>query len=185
MNFFIDIDDTLTKSSELLCKMYEEFHGERVYHGKLWRYDMTDVLPKLKDGELVEYFEDDLFYQQVEFFEDAIETLNELANYGHKIILLTHGSPLNNANKLIYLSPRLPFDHSIITMSNDIDKSIVDKEGAYFVDDKVENLKGNGTRFCFKPYGETEYNQDWVVNSFSKWSEFRQYVREFLLKGDN
>lgn len=179
---FLDFDNTIVNSDKVYCSLYNWLYSTN----KDFRYaDWTKVRERsyadqcpLAVNDVKEMFEMAEFFMNLEFFPQAKETIEKL-NEDYEIIIVSIGTPKNLSLKSLWLEENLPFVNKYILLNNGenlIDKSIVDMEGAIFIDDVASNLTSSNAdvKLCFG--GKADKNRDWNGLWKKEWIEVKKLL---------
>lgn len=154
----LDYDNTIVNSNKCVVDVYnkllQEYNVQNNTNYKLANYkNPTDYnfsnLQYLNELNVTvqDIFEMSLFFDMIEPYEFALETIKNLSEK-YELKICTVGSDKNNELKREWIKKYLPFidlDNNYIHVSMEVDKqynkSLVDMSNSIFVDDKVDNLK--------------------------------------------
>lgn len=195
MNLYVDFDDTLVNSSDVVVDILNKRYKMRMDCKGYRKYNFTDLFPKLTKEELKEIFESDEFFNSLKIYEDCLSTL--LSFYSktkQPTTFVTHGTDINLYKKEKYLdiSP-IEFQYTFIGLSNEKDKNefsnfkskkSVDMKNGIFIDDNIKNLKESNAsiKILFKDWKEKECNKlepnsdIYVLNSWYEINEFISFI---------
>lgn len=176
MRIGLDMDSVIYDFSSSLASFLEH-RGLGVIEHTVW--DVWEDYGITHD-EWLDYFQDGVecgwLYSKGAPIHNAVVTIQELANQGHTIHIVTHREGARAASDTVKWLERhgVPF-HSL-TFSGD--KSVVDAD--VFFDDKIENVQevlyqnGHGVLF------DQPWNQDYELTSHIDrvldWDELADYV---------
>lgn len=178
---FLDFDNTIVNATKSFCSSYNTIYR---HNSKFVPADWTKVHKynfgcqcKLLNGspDVLEIFETDMFFNRLDFFDpNTYEVLKELSEK-YQIIVVTLGTLLNLSKKAIWLRNKLPFIKDHILLNNDnveMNKSIVQMQGSYFIDDVSSNLYSTNAEYKFL-FGKDdfEWNRDWIGDKLANWTE--------------
>lgn len=175
LKLFLDFDQTIVNAVEAYCETYNNIyahcHGfEYAEWEKIKRWDLTDQCPMHTEPETL--FASWLFFELLNPMDDnTFEMLEEIKEFCD-ITICTIGTPENIIRKTQWIVDNLGISDMILLSQEKItmDKSVVNMEGAVFVDDSYKNLLSSNADFkiCF---GTTEWNKDWSGCRVDNWSQ--------------
>lgn len=161
MNLYIDFDNTIVNSSEVIVKMLNEKFGENKDWKKLRRYDFKDLFPSCSYWEIEKSFESDKMFEEIELFPEVYETLNSFKDKFDRMSVVTIGTDINLEKKRIFVKNRFPFDIELIGIKNDgrSNKGSVDMRDGVFIDDHIDCLHSSNAKV--KILIKTSENAEW------------------------
>lgn len=161
MNLYIDFDNTIVNSSEVIVKMLNEKFGENKDWKRLRRYDFKDLFPSCSYWEIERSFESDKMFEEVELLPEVYETLNSFKDKFDKVSVVTIGTDINLEKKRIFVKNRFPFDIELIGIKNDgrSNKGSVDMRDGVFIDDHIDCLHSSNAKV--KILIKTSENAEW------------------------
>ena len=161
MNLYIDFDNTIVNSSEVIVKILNEGFGEDKDWKKLRRYDFKDLFPNCSYWEIERCFESDKMFEEVELLPEVYETLNSFRDKFDKVSVVTIGTDINLEKKRMFVKNRFPFDIELIGIKNDgrSNKGSVDMRDGVFIDDHIDCLHSSNAKV--KILIKTSENAEW------------------------
>lgn len=168
----IEIMEERIQSGELIDReIIKEFKvsSQPADWTKVNTWNMVDQC-KLLDENLsaIDIFGSSKFFDVVELYDgakEALEALSEITN----IVICSAGTPMNIALKVLWIEENLPFADIVPVImhgSNGVGKSIVNMEGAVFIDDHADNLIHSNAdiNVCYgaKKDWNRDYNGIWM-----------------------
>lgn len=161
MNLYIDFDNTIVNSSEVIVKMLNEKFGGNKDWKKLRRYDFKDLFPSCSYWEIERCFESDKMFEEVELLPEVYETLNSFKDKFDKMSVVTIGTDINLEKKRRFVKDRFPFDIELIGIKNDgrSNKGSVDMRDGVFIDDHIDCLHSSNAKV--KMLIKTSENSEW------------------------
>lgn len=181
MKIFVDFDDTLAKSSDVVVEYLNDRYSlnktTQDVHDWCYRSICKQMTPTLVEA----IYSGDYFWNNVQLFDDAVDVLA-----GHDVYLCTCGSDANLEKKSVFLKERgLPYKEAFVKTSDGNsgkDKRMYDMAGAIQIDDRVDALLY--TNAAVKILFKNGNNHTWqklpahtnilVVNT---WDEIKEIVR--------
>lgn len=192
-DLILDFDSTMVNSERAFCEVYN--HDYQDYHGfipanwkenKAWDFEDTcpliHTLHKVPQEEVRRIFASKMFFDVVEFYDNAYGVLKELDNF-YNLICCTAGTPMNVSRKVLWLEKHLPFIRQVLPVI-DLDtkgygKSKIDMRGAIFIDDHVKNLDTCSADFkILHNERKTPIGDTWTGTVTHNWLE----ISDLLLK---
>lgn len=115
------------------------------------------------------------FFVKLEFMPGAPEVITKLSEK-YDIIICSIGTYNNLSHKSDWINKNLPFVDAILIKNKGVEmnKSVVDMNGAIFVDDHMDNLASSNasTKICFgKKY---PWNEKWDGVWANTWKEIEK-----------
>ena len=161
MNLYIDFDNTIVNSSEVIVKMLNEKFGENKDWKKLRRYDFKDLFPSCSYWEIEKSFESDKMFEEIELFPEVYETLNSFKDKFDRMSVVTIGTDINLEKKRRFVKDRFSFDIELIGIKNDgrSNKGSVDMRNGVFIDDHIDCLHSSNAKV--KILIKTSENSEW------------------------
>lgn len=161
MNLYIDFDNTIVNSSEVIVKMLNEKFGENKDWKKLRRYDFKDLFPSRSYWEIEKCFESDKMFEEIELFPEVYETLNSFKDKFDRMSVVTIGTDINLEKKRRFVKDRFSFDIELIGIKNDgrSNKGSVDMRNGVFIDDHIDCLHSSNAKV--KILIKTSENSEW------------------------
>lgn len=166
---FLDYDGVLVHSIKAYCDTYNYlYQSHKDFKPAIWhkvkRYDLKDECPLCEN--VWKLFQDEYFFSVLEFMDDnTLETIEKLTKQ-YKLYLCTIGTPKNLALKSLWVEKNIPYIKNYILLSNGINsmnKSVVNMEGAIFIDDVKSNLDSSNAelKFTFGDVYEWNIGEDY------------------------
>lgn len=184
IKLFLDFDETLVKTIKSFVDVKNSIDGSNVDYRDCKKWDFTDVFPNLTKEEMYEIFDSFDFFDRLELFEGAVDTLVELMDC-YEYNFVTMGKQANLFRKEYFLIDKLidfaSYGFIAVDEEKYSDKSHVDMEDSIFIDDRIDNLRTSNAKvkILFKAYNDFEWqqvepNEDiYIVNT---WSEIRDIL---------
>lgn len=182
-NLFIDYDGTIVNTIKAIVSMYDEdFKYYSNYKKVNWEEIETWNFSELAAATpeyINTYFNQQRFFDRVEFMPDAENILRKLSKK-YNIIIVSHGFPPNLKAKEIWVKEHMSYAKFIgVNMKKYNDKSNVDMKNGVFIDDRQDNLETSNAKIkiCFGKlyFWNSKITPD-IFNCFT-WKE----VEELLL----
>lgn len=184
-NLYIDYDGCIANSIKAICEMYDEDYWAYKAYKKVdwseinsWNFDELELASK---EEIDDYFNQQRFFNRVEFMPWADFILRRLSSY-FNITIVSMGNSDNLAYKKLWCKIKLPFaDYIGINFNDYSDKAHIDMSDGIFIDDVVANLNTSNAqkKICFGD--KYSWNQDWdgirCANWFDVWKLIGEPVR--------
>jgi 5'(3')-deoxyribonucleotidase len=177
------MDNTISNSSKAVCDTYNYLYKDHSdFKPAIWQnsqeYDFKDVCPLIYDNNPRFIFEDEYFFNHLEFMDDdTYDVLREL-NEKYEIIVASIGSPNNLSYKALWLKNNLPFITNYVLINNgncEMNKSIINMKykgnSSIFIDDVLSNLISSNADFKFI-YGRVHpWNSESKYPRLKDWNE--------------
>ena len=185
-NIFVDFDGVIVNSIKGIVDTYnEDFQHYKKFKYINWKDVNTWDFKELECATpeyISTYFNQQRFFDRLEFLPDAKEVLEEL-NKDYNITIVSSGYSPNLKAKQIWIEKNLPFCGFIgVNMKEYKDKSHVDLRTSIFIDDSSTNLKTSNAlvNICF---GEKySWNEDWDGIRLDNWRAVHAFLKR--LKGE-
>lgn len=141
MRIGIDLDNTIINSPKRIFELMQEdghISKDKIFHDNFgWDFD------GLIDIELVptslKYFNDERFYDNIEFYPNAKEIIEKWLDANHTITIISH-QPDKRADMTRRWISKTFSKPIIFIKTNGFDKSIMSKQIDMMIDDKPECL---------------------------------------------
>lgn len=161
MNLYVDFDNTIVNSSEVIVKMLNEQFGENKDYRKLRKYDFRDLFPNCSYWDIEKYFESDKMFEQLELYPESYNTLNSFKDKFENITIVTIGTEDNIEKKRKFIKDKFSFNINLIDIENHgrSNKSSVDMRDGVFIDDHVDCLHSSNAKI--KILIKTNENAEW------------------------
>ena len=193
---YLDFDSTIVNSERAFCEVYnqeykdyEGFVPAKEEHAGDWVF--RHACPLIHEycadpvAEVRRIFGKETFFDHLEFYEGAHETIQSLKDH-YEIVICTSASPENGSKKVLWIEQHMPFVDEIIILvnksNNGVGKGRVHmlEPGAVFVDDHPANLRSTeAERKILFTYNNriTDYNRGWEGESVSSWMDLRALLK--------
>lgn len=178
---YIDFDGVTVDHLEVLMSLYNKDYNQNIKKEDIQTWNMPELHLATKSQRLA-YFEDDRFFEQLQFmpyFVDAVRYLDRKGIY--ELHELTMGTPVNIKKKTEWLNSKIAdigVKIDIIALNSHIhrDKSCIDMTGAVLIDDKGINLITSNAekKIVFGP--EKNWNTDFNGDRMTCWSEIKKFL---------
>lgn len=184
-DLFLDFDGVITDTIGSIVSLYnEDFKYYKNYHYvypheiNSWNFmELNCATPEYINT----YFNQQRFYDNLHFMENAKEVLDRLNNT-YNIIIVSLGFSPNLKGKALYIQKNLPYAEFIgVNFKEHSDKANIDmSNGTAFADDSVKNLD---TCNCPNPilFGD---DYEWNIGNNGKykrcynWYEFEKHLNK-------
>lgn len=187
MKLFIDFDNTIANSSEVIVDMLNEHFGKNENFEKLRKYDFSDLFPECSYWDIEKFFNSDEMFERLKIFPNMIETVDAFKDFFDEISIVTIGTKDNLENKKRFLKENnLELTFYGIENNGRSDKSSVDMHNGVFIDDHIGCLHSSNAKIKILmknvengEWNKVEPNDDiYVVNN---WYEV-YYIFDFIKK---
>ena len=178
---FIDYDSTITNSIKAIVDLYNE---DFKYYKKFEYIHWTDIRTWdflecncAKPEYINTYFNQQRFFDRVEFMDNAEEVLKRLKDK-YEIIIVSMGYSPNLRAKEYWIKEHMPYTKFIgINFKKHEDKSHIDMSNGIFIDDNAKYFNTNAKyQICF---GDIyDWNKDWEGKRCFNWYEVEKYLEE-------
>ena len=189
IKLFVDFDEVLVQTSDSFCKVYNYFYSKATgfkpaYANMVDTYDFINACPLLKgDREKInDIFGERLLFENLEPMPNAIEVLKKYSDK-FEIIICTIGHKENIILKTQHIGKHFPFiKKKILLEFNDVemDKSLVNMQGAIFIDDHQRNLQSSNAKLPIA-FGNHGWCKDWKGVRVNNWLEVDKILEDALL----
>lgn len=175
MKLFIDFDNTIANSSEVIVDMLNEHFGKNENFEKLRKYDFSDLFPECSYWDIEKFFNSDEMFERLKIFPNMIETVDAFKDFFDEISIVTIGTKDNLENKKRFLKENnLELTFYGIENNGRSDKSSVDMHNGVFIDDHIGCLHGSNAKIKILmknvengEWNKVEPNDDiYVVNNW-------------------
>lgn len=175
MKLFIDFDNTIANSSEVIVDMLNEHFGKNENFEKLRKYDFSDLFPECSYLDIEKFFNSDEMFERLKIFPNMIETVDAFKDFFDEISIVTIGTKDNLENKKRFLKENnLELTFYGIENNGRSDKSSVDMHNGVFIDDHIGCLHSSNAKIKILmknvengEWNKVEPNDDiYVVNNW-------------------
>lgn len=175
MKLFIDFDNTIANSSEVIVDMLNEHFGKNENFEKLRKYDFSDLFPECSYWDIEKFFNSDEMFERLKTFPNMIETVDAFKDFFDEISIVTIGTKDNLENKKRFLKENnLELTFYGIENNGRSDKSSVDMHNGVFIDDHIGCLHSSNAKIKILmknvengEWNKVEPNDDiYVVNNW-------------------
>lgn len=175
MKLFIDFDNTIANSSEVIVDMLNEHFGKNENFEKLRKYDFSDLFPECSYWDIEKFFNSDEMFERLKIFPNMIETVDAFKDFFDEISIVTIGTKDNLENKKRFLKENnLELTFYGIENNGRSDKSSVDMHNGVFIDDHIGCLHSSNAKIKILmknvengEWNKVEPNDDiYVVNNW-------------------
>lgn len=177
----IDFDNTIVNSTKAFCETYNElFKSDPKFIPADWNksneYNFGDVCPLLESDQDKVYaiFENPLFFKKIRFIDEHTERVIKILNDKFETYICSIGTGKNIYHKYNWLKKNLPFlKHHVFVMHEGCtsDKSILNMDGAIFIDDHNGNLETSNASIKISFGKRYTWNYDWDGIVCDKWDD--------------
>lgn len=175
MKLFIDFDNTIANSSEVIVDMLNEHFDKNENFEKLRKYDFSDLFPECSYWDIEKFFNSDEMFERLKIFPNMIETVDAFKDFFDEISIVTIGTKYNLENKKRFLKENnLELTFYGIENNGRSDKSSVDMHNGVFIDDHIGCLHSSNAKIKILmknvengEWNKVEPNDDiYVVNNW-------------------
>lgn len=175
MKLFIDFDNTIANSSEVIVDMLNEHYDKNENFEKLRKYDFSDLFPECSYWDIEKFFNSDEMFERLKIFPNMIETVDAFKDFFDEISIVTIGTKDNLENKKRFLKENnLELTFYGIENNGRSDKSSVDMHNGVFIDDHIGCLHSSNAKIKILmknvengEWNKVEPNDDiYVVNNW-------------------
>lgn len=175
MKLFIDFDNTIANSSEVIVDMLNEHFDKNENFEKLRKYDFSDLFPECSYWDIEKFFNSDEMFERLKIFPNMIETVDAFKGFFDEISIVTIGTKDNLENKKRFLKENnLELTFYGIENNGRSDKSSVDMHNGVFIDDHIGCLHSSNAKIKILmknvengEWNKVEPNDDiYVVNNW-------------------
>jgi hypothetical protein len=175
VKLFIDFDNTIANSSEVIVDMLNEHFDKNENFEKLRKYDFSDLFPECSYWDIEKFFNSDEMFERLKIFPNMIETVDAFKDFFDEISIVTIGTKDNLENKKRFLKENnLELTFYGIENNGRSDKSSVDMHNGVFIDDHIGCLHSSNAKIKILmknvengEWNKVEPNDDiYVVNNW-------------------
>ena len=188
-NLGIDIDGVLTDEgtaeNNIWQRKMNKYFSRDIKLSK-YTYNLAEAYG-LSDQELNDFLTDKLLevYQEVNSASGAKETLTELAEKGHRLILITaRNEKFRNLTENWLDKHQIPY-HELHHQYNKA-PLVLKKNISLFIDDKKENAINiaaeNIPVILVRKYHNSDFNGNQIITKVDDWNEIKENIDLFLSK---
>jgi len=175
--FIIDFDGTIINTIQAYTDTYNELYCnhpnfQTAEAHLVNQYNMCDQCKLVTN--VLDIFQHPLFFKFAEFINHNTYDVLEKLGSKYQLIICSIGTPKNLAYKARWLEEKLPFIKDYVLISNPVckmNKSIVNMEGAVFLDDIPSNLYSSNAERKILFGKRYSWNKEWDGEWVRSWSE--------------
>lgn len=187
MKLFIDFDNTIANSSEVIVDMLNEHFDKNENFEKLRKYDFSDLFPECSYWDIEKFFNSDEMFERLKIFPNMIETVDAFKDFFDEISIVTIGTKDNLENKKRFLKENnLELTFYGIENNGRSDKSSVDMHNGVFIDDHIGCLHSSNAKIKILmknvengEWNKVEPNDDiYVVNNWYEVYSISDFIKK-------
>lgn len=179
---YVDFDGTIVNTINAIVSLYnEDFKYYKDYKYIEWINVNTLNFSECNCATpdyINTYFNQQRFYDNLNFMDSAKEVLGRLSKT-YEIIIVSMGYSPNLKGKEIWIKENIPYAKFIgVNFKEHNDKSHIDmSDGVIYLDDNEKNLYTNAKEnICF---GDLyKWNENWKGKRFYNWIDLEKYLME-------
>lgn len=179
---YLDFDGTIVNTMKKICEMYaEDYCGHPKYRFPVWylveKWNFEDQCPLASKRKIDRYFNEERFFENLEFMENCEEIIHKLSEY-FDIYLVSIGDQRNLELKDIWIKEHMPYVKEFIGCNfKDVsDKSKVDMRGGIFIDDSAINLETSNAEESILFGDLYDWNKNYQGKRCWNWTEVEDYL---------
>lgn len=162
-NIYLDYDCTMVNSIKAVLNQLNERYNTAYIASDCTTWNFNNLFPTLTECELLEIFDSERFFEEVEFYEGMWEFINR--NHD-KITIVTCGLAMNLYRKEQWIRKFFPNIKFIGIDSVVMDKSSVKMgKNSIHIDDNQENLRSTDAEYkvMFVNVEDASWNDKWTA----------------------
>lgn len=162
-NIYLDYDCTMVDSIKTVLNQLNERYNTAYITSDCTTWNFNNLFPTLTECELLEIFDSERFFEEVEFYEGMLEFINR--NYD-KITIVTCGLTMNLYRKEQWIRKFFPNIKFIGIDSVVMDKSSVKMgKNSMHIDDNQDNLRSTDAEYkvMFVNVEDANWNDKWTA----------------------
>lgn len=178
-NLFIDFDDTIVNSSNIIVNILNQRYNKHYTYHDVNRWDYSDIFPSINPIDITELFDSEEFFRQAmfNFYPNVESFIRRNLNY-RDITVVSCGMATNLYLKEKFLNDVFGKDVKFIGIeSSEMGKQSVNMKGAILIDDHEDNLISSNAdlKILFACDGKKECNHNLYDNNsqlcMESWNE--------------
>lgn len=148
LDLYIDFDNTIVNSSEIIVNMLNEEFGIKRDYKKLRKYDFTDLFPKCTYWEVEKYFNSDRLFTDIKLYNRAKEVMLWSLKKFDKTEIVTIGTEINLNKKRKWIDENISNKIKFSGILNDGRnvKSSIDMSNGILIDDHIDCLRSSNAK---------------------------------------
>lgn len=161
-NIYLDYDCTMVDSIKAVLNQLNERYNTAYVTSDCATWNFNNLFPDLTECELLEIFDSERFFEEVEFYEGMWEFINR--NHD-KITIVTCGLAMNLYRKEQWIRKFFPNIKFIGIDSVIMDKSSVKMgKNSMHIDDNQDNLRSTDAEYkvMFVNVEDANWNDKWI-----------------------
>lgn len=179
---YIDFDGTIVNTMKAIIDLYNE---DFQYYKNFKKINWIDINTYYFDecncatsSYISTYFNQQRFFDRLEYLDNAKEVLDRLSHQ-YEIIIVSSGFSPNLRAKEIWIKDNIPYAKFIgVNLKMYSDKSHIDMSDGIFIDDSSHNITSSNAKhkICFgEVYDWNKYNDE---KRCLNWYELEKYIYE-------
>ena len=178
---FIDFDLTIADSIQAFCDTYNFLYSAHpnfvpANPHLICSYDFKYVCPLLQDEkDKYKIWGHKLFFYYLKLMDGDTYNILQKLNKKYQLIVVSIGNPKNISLKAKWLEANLPFIKDYVLITNEgckMNKSVVNMEGAIFLDDIPSNLESTNAKRKILFGRIYPWNEGWQGEHCLTWKDF-------------
>lgn len=182
MNLYIDFDNVITNSSEIIVELLnEKYHCNKNFND-LTEYNFSDLFPMLDYWDIEKLFKSEELFKRVKIIDGFNDFMKLNSEKFEKLFVVTIGTKENLEMKRKFLTDnKLGFIELIgIENHGNNNKSLVDMSDGILIDDNSECLRSSNAmiKVLFQPYKRWKWAQKEANDNFiivKSWNDFSNF----------
>lgn len=194
MNIVIDVDSTTIDTIQLACDYYCEIYMDhpdfkKPVAEKVYKWNFEDEMPLFTLQDLDRMFQSKYFFDNVNYFDNAIEVINKLnEDERFNVCFCSIGSSSNISRKSKFLEKTFPTIEQVMLVRPEhvvmckkiVNMNHTENEPFIFLDDNKDNLIGSNAKYkiLYTQFGDNkrEWNKDWEGMFATNWNDLYELI---------
>lgn len=186
MKLYIDFDGVIVNTIKAIVSLYDE---DFKYYDNYKKIDWTDInswdfteLKATNSFYINTYFNQQRFFDTVEFMPNAKEILEDISKR-HDITIVSTGNTPNLKAKALWINQNIPYAKFIgVNLKDYSDKSHIDMSDGFLIDDSASNLASSNAilNICFGD--KYAWNDNWNGFRIYNWTDMMKFIEDIEKK---
>lgn len=186
MKLYIDFDGVIVNTIKAIVSLYDE---DFKYYDNYKKIDWTDInswdfteLKATNSFYINTYFNQQRFFDTVEFMPNAKEILEDISKR-HDITIVSTGNTPNLKAKALWINQNIPYAKFIgVNLKDYSDKSHIDMSDGFLIDDSASNLASSNAilNICFGD--KYTWNDNWNGFRIYNWTDMMKFIEDIEKK---
>lgn len=177
----IDLDSTIINTSKTIINLYNKINPDNkieYIEDHNWNFEPM-IKTKEELNELFKLFDNEHFYDEVIFKENALEVVHDLCEK-YKVIICTKHNESRKPITSKFIKRMFP-KVELKFVDNFSDKGKIVQDCFLVIDDRVDSLTSFDCDVIKVCYGDYQWNKEWKGFRMTNWLEIENFLENIYL----